>query len=86
MSGPSQSRLARQKRFHRASFFVQHATANMIVREQIALAQRGEQRGSQRLLQRCIPHIDVRIGRERTGLRSAVGVDMEEAAPCVRYA
>ena len=72
----------RQQGLYQIALFIQDTAARMVLQQMAVFPQRPEESGVERLRQGAVPDIDIRVGGERTRLCAAVGIDMEEAAPC----
>lgn len=59
------------------AFLIQDAAAVVVVQQEIPASKRCEQRGVHRLTQRAVFDVHIRIRREGTRLRAAMGVDVE---------
>lgn len=68
----------REQGFHLFAFFIEYTSAFVIVHQDAAALKRGKQRGVQRVPKGGVFDVHIRVRRERTRLRPAVGVDVEE--------
>ena len=73
-------RIFLQHCFNLFPLLIQNAASHMVIVEEVTLPQSLKQAGMDGIPEGGIPYVDVRIGRKGAGLRTAVGIDVEETA------